>query len=285
MRGVAVVFGLLCAVSWGSSSIFGARASRAHGALATTFWVQVVGLALIAPFALAGGVPDAPRGDWLLAVLAGVAYLGGAAAWTFAVRLGAVGIVTMLVATDGAIAATASALLGEQIGLPVAAGLAVVVAGVLLATRPGQHARVTRAAVLLGLLGAVSFATVFVAGGRANGLELPWVLLVTRTVATVLLLPVALHQRSGVPRRGFRDVVLMAAADTAGYAFFLFGAEHSVAIAAVIGAQYALVTVLISTVAFHERLSRIQMAGVVLTLGGVAIVAALQAACWRSRRV
>jgi drug/metabolite transporter (DMT)-like permease len=277
MRAVAVVFGLLCALSWGSSSIFGARASRAHGALATTFWVQIVGLALIAPFALAGGIPDAPRGDWQLAGLAGIAYLGGSACWTFAVRLGAVGIVTMLVATDGAIAATTSALLGEQIGLPVAAALAIVVAGVLLATRPGEHARVTKVAVLLGLLGAISFATVFVAGGRASGLELPWVLLVTRTVATVLLLPVAVQQRSGVPRKAFRDVALMAGTDTAGYTFYLFGAERSVAIAAVIGAQYALITVVIASVTFHERLTRTQIAGVVLTLAGVATVAALQA--------
>jgi drug/metabolite transporter (DMT)-like permease len=277
MPAVAVVFGLLCALSWGSSSIFGARASRAHGALATTFWVQIAGLAIVTPFALATGVPDAPRNDWLLAALAGVAYLIGSACWTFAVRLGAVGIVTMLVATDGAIAATTSALLGERVGLPVAAGLAVVVAGVLLATRPSEHARITRAAVLLGLLGAVAFATVFVAGGRATGLELPWVLLVTRSVATLLLLPVALQQRAGVPRVAFRDVSLMAATDTAGYAFYLFGAERSVAIAAVIGAQYALVTVIVSRVAFHERLSRTQIAGVVVTLAGVATVAALQA--------
>jgi len=277
MPAVAVVFGLLCALSWGSSSIFGARASRAYGALATTFWVQIAGLLLIIPFAVASGVPDAPGDDWLLALIAGIAYLGGSAAWTFAVRVGAVGIVTMLVATDGAIAATTSAILGEEVGLPVAAGLAVIVAGVLLATRPGEHARVTRAAVLLGLLGAVSFATVFVAGGRATGLELPWVLLVTRSVATLLLLPIAVQQRSGVPRRAFRDVFLMAATDTAGYAFYLAGATRSVAIAAVIGAQYALVTVIISSVAFHERLTRVQIAGVLLTLTGVATVAAIEA--------
>lgn len=275
---MVVVFGLLCAASWGSSAIFGARTSRAYGALATVFWVQIVGLALITPFALAGGIPDAPPKSWLLAVLAGVAYLGGAACWAFAVRIGAVGIVTMLVATDGAIAATTSALLGERIGLPVAAGLAVVVVGVLLATRPSEHARVTKAAILLGLLGAVSFATVFVAGGHATGLELPWVLLVTRLVATLLLLPVAVQQRAGISRHAFRDLALMAVTDTAGYAFYLLGAARSVAIAAVIGAQYALITVVIASFAFHERLTRTQIAGVALTLVGVATVAALQAA-------
>ncbi len=90
-------------------------------------------------------------------------------------------------------------------------------------------------------------------------------------------MPIAVHQRAGVPRKAFRDVVLMAATDTAGYAFYLAGAARSVAIAAVIGAQYALVTVIISSVAFHERLTRTQIAGVVLTLAGVATVAALQA--------
>ena len=73
MPAVAVVFGLLCAASWGSSSIFGARASRAHGAVATAFWVQVVGIAFIVPLAIGAGVPDAPRDDWLLAAIAGSA--------------------------------------------------------------------------------------------------------------------------------------------------------------------------------------------------------------------
>jgi drug/metabolite transporter (DMT)-like permease len=85
------------------------------------------------------------------------------------------------------------------------------------------------------------------------------------------------QQRSGVPRMAFRDLFGMAATDTAGYAFYLAGAARSVAIAAVIGAQYALVTVVVSRVAFHERLSRTQVAGVAVTLAGVATVAALQA--------
>ena len=74
-----------------------------------------------------------------------------------------------------------------------------------------------------------------------------------------------------------RDLVLMAGTDTAGYAFYLAGASRSLAIAAVISAQYALITVIISSVAFHERLTRVQIAGVLLTVSGVATVAALQA--------
>jgi drug/metabolite transporter (DMT)-like permease len=274
---VAVVFGLLCAASWGSSSIFGARASRTYGALTTTFWVQVVGLLLVLPLALVHGVPDAPDQDWLLAAIAGVAYLGGSAAWTYAVRLGAVGIVTMLVATDGAVAALVSAILGENIGLPVGLALAVVVSGVLLATRPSEHVRVTGPAVVLGLCGAASFATVFVAGGHATGLGFLWVLLVARLLSSVLPLPLVLTRRISLPRLAVGDIGLMAVTDTSGYAFYLLGAERSVAIAAVIGAQYALVTILISSVAFHERLAPIQMVGVAITLTGVATVAALQA--------
>ena len=68
----------------------------------------------------------------------------------------------------------------------------------------------TGAAVALGLLGAVSFATVFVAGGNAEGLDLPWVLLVARVIATLGLLPFAVELRAGIPRRAFRDVILMA---------------------------------------------------------------------------
>ena len=114
MPAVAVVFGLLCAASWGSSSIFGARASRAHGALATRSGCRSSGSRSSSRSRSAPACPTrrATTGCWRRSP--GVAYLGGSACWTFAVRLGAVGIVTMLVATDGAIAATASAFLGER---------------------------------------------------------------------------------------------------------------------------------------------------------------------------
>jgi drug/metabolite transporter (DMT)-like permease len=96
-------------------------------------------------------------------------------------------------------------------------------------------------------------------------------------VACVLSVRVVLAGRVALPRLAVGDVGLMAVSDTAGYGFYLLGAERSVAIAAVIGAQYALVTILISSVAFHEHLTRIQKVGVAVTLTGVATVAALQA--------
>ncbi len=275
---MAVIFGLLTALMWGASSIVGARASRALGGVAAVFYVQIVGLVVIVPFAIAAGVPDAPAEEWLTAVGAGVAYLGGSAAWIFAVRAGAVGIVTTIVATDGAVAAVFAVLLGEHLPTAVAIALGVIVIGCLAATRPGEHAHVTPAAIGLGVLGSLSFAGVFVLGGEADGIGLPWVLLVSRLVAIGLLIPVALHQRPPVPRGiPARDAALMGVTDVAGYAFFLFGADWSIAIASVVASQYAVVTVIASRFAFGERLRPMQLGGVVVTLSGVAAVVIMEA--------
>jgi drug/metabolite transporter (DMT)-like permease len=45
-------------------------------------------------------------------------------------------------------------------------------------------------------------------------------------------------------------------------------------VVAVLGAVYPVVTVLLGAVLLHERLVRVQQAGVVLALGGVALLAA-----------
>jgi drug/metabolite transporter (DMT)-like permease len=69
----------------------------------------------------------------------------------------------------------------------------------------------------------------------------------------------------------------LAALDMAGFAAFLGGATVSVAITSVLASQYAIVAVVGSYLALGERLSRLQMAGVALTVMGVAALAALRA--------
>ena len=175
-----------CARPRGVRARSSARGPRArYGALATAFWVQVAGIRSSSRWRSAPACPTrrATTGCWRR--IAGVAYLGGSACWTFAVRLGAVGIVTMLVATDGAIAATRlGASWARRSACRSRSGSRSSCPACCSPRGPAKHAHVTGAAVALGLLGAASFATVFVAGGNAEGLSLAWVLLVARVIAT-----------------------------------------------------------------------------------------------------
>jgi drug/metabolite transporter (DMT)-like permease len=75
-------------------------------------------------------------------------------------------------------------------------------------------------------------------------------------------------------RPPFGAVPFAGVLDTSAILLFTYASAHgSLGIAAVLSSLYPVVTVLIARVVLHERLSRIQQAGAVLTLVCVAVVA------------
>jgi drug/metabolite transporter (DMT)-like permease len=65
-------------------------------------------------------------------------------------------------------------------------------------------------------------------------------------------------------------------AEVAGFASFALGARDGVAVAAVLASQFAAVAGVAAYVLFRERLTRVQLAGVVTIVVGVAVLTALQ---------
>jgi uncharacterized membrane protein len=92
-----VLFGLLAALSWGSSALVGTHAVRAIGARRSLAWIALLGLVLVLPLAAFVSVPDAPFRSWLFAALSGICYVGGWLCWLLAVRSGKVSVVKPMV--------------------------------------------------------------------------------------------------------------------------------------------------------------------------------------------
>ena len=65
-------------------------------------------------------------------------------------------------------------------------------------------------------------------------------------------------------------MVLTGLAEVLGFVCFAIGARDSVAVAAVLGSQFAAVASVAAYLFLRERLTRLQLAGVVMILGGVA---------------
>lgn len=276
-----VLFGLLAALSWGSSALVGTHQVRAIGARRSLAWVALLGLVFVLPLAAFVSPPDAPFRSWLYAALSGVCYVGGWLCWMLAVRSGKVGLVTAVVSTDGA-AATAISVLAfrETLQAGVAAALAVIIAGVVIAgarRESGERGGFGGRELLFALGAAASFGFSFVAGGQASDLGVAWTLVTSRTAAVLLVLPVLVAP--GALRLGRRLVPFVLATallDLAGYAAFLRGARDGVAIAAVVTSQYAVVAVIGGLLVYRERLTRLQTMGVLVTLAGVAVLATVQ---------
>jgi drug/metabolite transporter (DMT)-like permease len=72
-------------------------------------------------------------------------------------------------------------------------------------------------------------------------------------------------------------VVFSATAEVVGYISYVTGAHHGVAIPAVLGSQFAAVATIASFVIFGERIGPRQIAGAVVIVTGVSVLAVLRA--------
>src|SRR5262249_21797682 len=139
--------------------------------------------------------------------LAGFGNVGGLILTYMALRSGKVSLVAPITSTEGAIAALISVATGEKLGAASGVTLALIIAGILLASTghdpPAAHARRTGiGTIVLAVFSAASFGGSLYAVGRV-GRDLPvaWALLPARAVgvATVAL-PLALSSGLRLPR-------------------------------------------------------------------------------------
>src|SRR5215213_9109041 len=164
---VAILGGLGAALSWAIATLASSRSSRMIGPMSVLGWVMAVGLVVaIVPALIAEPVPLGPS-ELLGLVAVGLSHNLGLLLAYRALTIGRVSVVAPITATEGALAAAISILLGEALGVEIGIVLAVIVVGVVLAaaerTRGEDADRVkgemahTRKAVLYALAAAVTF--------------------------------------------------------------------------------------------------------------------------------
>jgi drug/metabolite transporter (DMT)-like permease len=313
----AIIGGLAAAVLWATATLASSRSSRMVGSRVVLAWVMIVGTIVGLPLALATGVPsEIPPGTVPLVLLAGVCYSAGLYVTYKALTIGKVSIVAPIVATEGAVGALIAVALGDSLTLVASLLLAVIAGGVVLAAiepaRPdvpagdielaadaldgpvraaarervanhtalvAEDAARTRTTVLLSVAGALIFGVGLVAAGKAAVLVAPiWVALGSRFVGlAVVALPLVLQRRLVLTRQILPLVVVAGIGEIIGSTASAWGSTHSIAITAVLGSQFAAIAAVVAFLLFGERLSRTQVAGVALLVGGVAVLAASSA--------
>jgi uncharacterized membrane protein len=280
----AILGGFAAAVFWTVTTLCSSRSSRLIGSASVLAWVMIVGLAVTAPAAAIEGVPaniDRTIVAWLL--ISGVGNVGGLLLVYEALRIGKVGLASPVISTEGAVAAVIAVAAGETLGLPQGVALAVIVIGIAAVATgssgeeaPGHH---DVRAVLLAGGAALSFGLCLYATGRVSTeVPLVWAVLPPRVVGVVAVaIPLALSSRLRLTRRAAALVVVSGLAEVGGYFAFAFGARHGIAVTAVIGSQFAVLSAIAAYLLFGEKLGRLRIAGIVLTAVGVAALSALQA--------
>ena len=238
-------------------------------------------LALLIPFALAVAdeTPSASAVGW--AALAGSAGIIALGAFYRALAIGTMSVVAPISATAAAVPVLVGLAEGERPSTLQVAGMAIALAGVILASRePIEEgaAPPNRAAIGLALVAAAGFGTFFVGIDKASATaEVPWVIVVQRCSSLALLVIAALAVRPTLPRDAPSLLILgmVGVLDLGANGLYALATTKGLlSVVSVLGSLYPAVTVVLARFVLAERIARVQEVGVVLALAGVVAISA-----------
>ena len=268
---------LASSVCWGAADFLAGLKSRSLPAAAVVGWSQ--GLALLTISALvAWRHADFSAQGWpLWSVAAGAAGALGLVSFYAALSTGTMGVVAPVASLGVAVPVLLGLLAGEQPSAGDWAGMAIAVTGILLASGPELSGGVSPRPVVLAGVAAVGFGFALYCldrGSRESLLHTLWGMRLT-SVAAFVVVALVLRTAGGVGRSDLPALTAVGLGDLFANALFAFASSRGlVSVASVLGSLYPVVTALLARFLLHERLRRIQSVGVVLSLTGIAVIAA-----------
>jgi uncharacterized membrane protein len=292
-----VILALAAALSWGLADFMGAVSTRRVGLLLTMCIGQVVTLAVLGIVAatMRGSGLHLPSADLAALVLSGILGAASYAGFYRALQIGPVSLVSPIFSAYAVITALLAVLLGQEtIAAAAAVGILVTIDGVALASASGQqgqgqpgppvqgrHGRPAgrRTGIWLALASMVAWGvTTYILGRTAE--QLGWFVpvAVSRAVTFAILLGItaaaALGHRVHRPRP--RDLALPAIAGLFDVLAFLAYSRASqggaVAVTAAASACFPLIVIAGGVLVFGERLRKVQILGISLTIVGLFVL-------------
>ena len=276
---LGVFLGLLSSVAWGVSDFLGGLQARRISAFSVLLVSQPFGLLLAFAVALVAGDEGLPAREAAIAAAAGMIVVIALGAFYRAMALGSVSVVATIGALGIMVPFIGGLAQGESPAAVAIAGAVVAITGVVLASRePDPEWRAAgRAAVGLAAFAALGFGTFFLLVDAAAEHDPAWTIAAARTGGVTMLLLAALFIRPSmrIPRDMWPALLAIGTCDVLANTLFAVATTHGLlALVGVVGSLYSAVTVLLARFVLGERLARAQQAGVVLALGGVALIAA-----------
>ncbi|MEO3977461.1 DMT family transporter [Streptomyces sp. CAU 1734] len=287
---MTVLFALATALLWGLADFGGGLLTRRLPALTVVVASQILAVVVLGVIVVSTQAWQEAGSQLWYAVGAGV--VGPVAMLCFykALALGPMGVVSPLGSVGVAVPVGVGLVLGERPGVLQVAGIAVAVAGIVLAGGPElRGAPVQRQAIMLTLTAAFGFGAVMALIAEASttltGLFLA---LFVQRITNVTVGGAALYvsvRRGGraLPEKGGMRVVLAALpalafvgmADVAANGTYSIAAQNGpVTVAAVLANLYPVVTALAALLLLRERLKVVQATGASLALVGAVMLAA-----------
>ncbi len=278
-------FGLATAFGYGTSDFVARQASQRIGHVSVLFYLNLIGFAIFAPIALVfeGGHwrwSDA----WGILLALGVLNTFASLFLYRSFEYGVLSVVSPIASSYPAVtAALAILFLGDRPGLPATAGIGFALGGILLLSRGGVHP--ANAPPKDARVGVVSAFGAF-AGYGVFYFALKYVVAdvgpvtvttVVRLVGVLVLLAlsaVGLLRVGSLPRPLWSYLGAMGVLDSLAFVAFNLGIlGGSVAVVGTLSGLFSAVTVVLAAAVLRERLTRIQLVGVLSVFTGVILIA------------
>jgi drug/metabolite transporter (DMT)-like permease len=278
MAGLGLLLALASSLVWGAADFSGGSLTRRLPAFAVTVLSQAAGfVVLLVAIAVRG---DVGARSLALGLLAGLGGGVGLAAFYRALSLGTMSVVSPLVACGAVVPFAIALATGERPAAVAIVGAAAALAGAVLASaeeRRSESRERGRAIVLAAAAAlALGLFVYFLGLGSREGDALS-TLVGARIGSLAFLVAAAAATRAPVlvPRRALLPVAAVGIADVSANVLFAYASGHGLlALVAVLGSLYPVVTVLLAHVVLGERLTASQKAGVAVALAGVCAIAA-----------
>jgi drug/metabolite transporter (DMT)-like permease len=271
---------LAASLCWGVGDFIGGSKSRVLPVLVVLVCSQLVGLVWIGGVALIAQDPVPGQREIVLAAVSALAGTAGLLCFFRAIAIGKMSLVVPIAALAAVVPVIVGIATGDRPGPLQLVGMVVALAGAVMASRePGEQGErgSLAAGVLLAALSALFIGFFFLAIDGASDGGAVWASLINRITSVTLLLVAAAVIRPKLTAARPHASALAAAGTLDVSANLLFAAATTkglISLVSVAGSLYPVITVLLARVLLHERVHRIQEAGVVAALGGVILIAA-----------
>lgn len=276
---LSILFGLTSALTWGAADFCGGLASRKVKAYQAVLFGEAVGLALLLVAALFFGEPPLSWSAWLMCTIAGSMGVLGLLLFFLAMAKGQMSVAAPVSALTAAIlpVIVGSLLEGFPGGLTFI-GFALALTAIWFISQPDggpKSLRLRLADLSLPLIAGISFGVylILIHRGSQNGLFWPMVSSRLAGVVTMMIYTLVTRQPFLPPKSVWPLLILNGVLDVSGNGLYILaGQAGRMDVAAVLASLYPASTVLLAGLFLHERLSRLQLAGILAALAAIVLM-------------
>ena len=276
---ISILYGLSSALAWGAADFCGGLASRKAKAYQAVLFGEAIGLAALLVAAVLSG--EAPIGwsAWLMCTIAGSMGVLGLLLFFKAMAKGRMSVAAPVSALTAAILPV---IVGSFVeGFPgwlTLAGFALALAAIWFISQPDggpKSLRLRLADLSLPLVAGVSFGVYLILfhNGSQNGLFWPMVSSRLAGVVTMMIYTLFTRQSFVPPKPVWPLLILNGVLDVSGNGLYILaGQAGRMDVAAVLASLYPASTVLLAGLFLHERLNRLQLAGILTALAAIVLM-------------